>query len=384
MELKIKNSRKGVSLPIATGLVTLLMVASLAANELIIRTIRSVRSVEASNRAYFAAEAGTEDALYELSPHLPGYQTPLIDTPNARKDLFDSPPVASQRWKNQWDIESRSGVSEWPGKMFKDQKLVISLYSDNNYEDNLNPNAISNVDKDTLASKINGLNPPPSNFSITFSILTDEAASNKMKIDNDQDGGTPNEDGPADTSLTCRQNPEDADCDGKVDEDSDADPVILWKLSDNNGRSLIPLPGCIRDPGAKTLGSEKSELCERDFVSEDGYFKAKLDSGYSGRNQDGVVQKIDDFISSAGNDARMQFEFLIVAPMEYVDSQNKKQPIQSIDYTVNSGDASTIIPYPYFIIKSDGYYGTYKQSITTTITPKTSVPLFDFTIIQQQ
>jgi hypothetical protein len=79
----------------------------------------------------------------------------------------------------------------------------------------------------------------------------------------------------------------------------------------------------------------------------------------------------------------MQLELLIVAPMEFFNPDTgKKIAIPYIQYEVNSDNPD--IPFPYFTLKSDGYQGTYKQSITTTVTPKTSVPLFDFTIIQQQ
>jgi len=387
LKLKIGHSRKGVSLPLVTGLVTLLMVASLAANELIIRTIRSVRSVEASSRAYFAAEAGIEDGLYELTPHLAGYETPSLDTDDVRKDVFDkkggldkcSDIGKSIRWANCWDIESRGTEAKWSEKMFKDQKLVISLYRDGNNVTEGN-NAINTTA--IPPSEISNLR--PSNFSIKFWIPTDEPAMAAMRIDNDQDGGTPNEDGPNDDDIECLKNPEDFDCDDKVDEDSAEDPVILWKLTDDNGRSLIPLKGCL-EPKPNAISNETSEICERDFIVSNGNFTAKLDSDYYGLNELGQKETIRSFIETPNDiTRRMQFEFLIVAPMEYVNQQSKKQPIQNISYEVDSGDGVTVIPYPYFNIRSDGYYGNYKQSITTRITPKTSVPLFDFTIIQQQ
>lgn len=362
------------------------MVATLATNELIIRSIRSVRGVEASNRAYFAAEAGVEDGLYELSPHVAGYQTPPLDSVDqtqVRNATFDT----QDRWKNRWAIESRSLNNEWSGQLFKDQKMVISLFQDQNYESGLGPNAINNVKKEVLPPQIEGLSPSPSDFSITFSISSEEWGYDKlykMRIDSDQDGQL-NEDGagmgPGNFSDSCVKNPEDADCDGKVNEDSSSDTVILWKITDNLGRSLIPLPGCGGDLDAKTVGKEKSEICERDFYVVPGYLVATLNYGHYGLDESGNKVTIQKFISVASPDSRMQFEFLIVSPMEYVGSQGDRQSIPSINYKVTS---SSIIPYPYFDIKSDGYFGAYKQSITTRITPKTSVPLYDFTIIQQQ
>jgi hypothetical protein len=56
--------------------------------------------------------------------------------------------------------------------------------------------------------------------------------------------------------------------------------------------------------------------------------------------------------------------------------------IPYVEYQITSNTVQ--IPNPYFTIKSDGYYRDFKQSLTTTITPKISTSLLDFTIIQQQ
>lgn len=373
---------------------TLLMIASMAANELIIRTLRSVRSIEASNRAYFAAEGGVEDALYEVSPHWAGYQTAALGDANARRSVFDTKGnlakcddvEKSNRWANCWAVESRSGQSTWKEKMFKGQKLILSLYTDKN-QNNVGANEIN-------ANSASIENMKPGNLSIKFSIPDKEGAkiitdissimlnSGEVIIDTDQDGAW-NEDSASLTSATCPENPADADCDGKVDEDSNEDPVILWKLTDNTGKSLIPLKGCLGDGDSKNAGTEKSEICEKDFNAINNWSET-LDFNAYGENQDGAVQSIGSFISNSVISDQVQFEFLIVGPMEFVPPPNPTQrvPIPYLEYEVASD--SLEIPYPYFRINSDGYYGTYKQSIITTLTPKTTVPLFDFTIIQQQ
>ena len=64
---------KGVSLPLVIGLMLLLVTITTTVNELVIRSLRAARQIEASDKAYFAAEAGIEDALYELSTHGAGY-----------------------------------------------------------------------------------------------------------------------------------------------------------------------------------------------------------------------------------------------------------------------------------------------------------------------
>jgi hypothetical protein len=404
----LKKSLKGVSLPMIIGLVTLLMIASLSANETILRAMRSVRGIESSNRAYFAAEAGVEDALYELSPHYPGYQTPTLpNTLVANSDVRKSDFGGSAVWKNQWQVESRAKGNEATakGQFYKNQKLIFSFFRDENSA--TSAPASNGIDDSAIESgKI--VNLRPGNLEITFSIpLSASGGGGTIKIDNDEDGSY-NEDpeGPASACNTqtkagclCPNNPSDDDCDGRVDEDGPNDPVILWKMTSENGHSLIPLRGCLL---ASTPIAPKSELCESDFKTvippdgpagrpEDSTKYVTLKSDATGINELGNNETIYNFINQANPDGslntRIQFEFLIVAPMKYLDLHSvaqKEIPIPYYEYKIKGDQTPLEIPFPYFSIKSDGYYATYKQSVTATVTTKTSVPLFDFTIIQQK
>lgn len=378
MQLKqILKSNKGVSLPLVTGLVAFLMISAVAVNELIIRNMQSVRRIEASNRAYLAAEAGVEDALYELSSHFAGYKTPSLTDPSVRTTDFGG----NVKWENNWEIESHSGQNTWgtqlnpdqPLKLYPNQKLRTYLFNDINYA-TANINAINQGN-----AVIETLN--VSDFSIIFTI-PDVAniigIDPVLQIDNDEDNYL-NEDAEGANITGCGgpQAVEDEDCDGLVNEDSDEDPVILWKLTDGAGRSLIPYKGCL----ISEIEPEHSEICEKDFNIASNY-SVELDETATGQNQDGNPETIGDFIFSTSTDAKLHFEFLIIAPMDHFTA-NKKISIPYLEYEVSS-TVTDQIPYPYFTIKSDGYYGNYKQSITSTLTPKTTVPLFDFTIIQQR
>ncbi len=379
--LNIKYKPKGVSLPLITGLVALLMVSSAAVNELIVRSLQSVQRIEASNMAYLAAEGGVEDALYELSPHYAGYQT------NATREakFYDD----NNNLRNEWNIVSRSGTTEWSDSINKNQKVLVYLYDDNQIQgspaiNEINENPVADTDIDTL--NVNG------NLSITFTLpesittIIGATAPQTLVIDNDNDLWIhgDNEDGVDDSDASC-VNPEDADCDGLVDEDSDEDPVIMWKLTDGAEKNLIPIKGCLEEPLPIDRGSE---ICEKDFklaeFSGEGAYSVRINQLTEGRNELGVPETIQAFINRAYTDphSKLHFEFLIVAPMEHVDNGNKKYEIPYIDFKVISD--STEIPSPYFTITSDGYYRDFKQSITATISPKTTVPLFDFTIIQQE
>lgn len=381
-------------MPLVIGLVTLLMVSSAAVSQLIIRGLQASTRIEASNRAYLAAEAGLEDALYEITPHFAGYETPPLDDGAVRNTNFiNSEPCSTGTadWCNEWEVESISGATEWSGRMYANQKLMIYLYNDTNYT-GTNTNGINSGP--FAATDIATIN---DTFSITFKIPEGiiPGSTGKLKIDNDRDYdgslNTINED--PDEPVTqqaienCPENPEDKDCDGKVNEDSEKDPVILWKMSDGAEKSLIPIRGCLSDSGA---GNEKSELCEQDFRETNDFEFTLSDSAY-GINENGDLEKISAFIDRASADthSKLLFEFLIIAPMEHIHTPYINNPTQEerielpyFEYTVNSSSDS--LPRPYIQIKSDGYYRGFKQSITSTVTPKTTVPLFDFTIIQQE
>ncbi len=389
--MKFKSlNRKGISLPLVTGLVALLMVSSAAANELVIRNMQSIQRIEASNRAYLAAEAGIEDALYELGPHFAGYQTPALDSGDQRYNVFDETTDAcnegdSGDWCNEWVIESQSGENKWSGELFEKQKLIIHLYNDNNNSDEV-INAINDESFDT--NRIQTLN-NLGVFKITFRVPSGVISSGKLFIDNDQDGllnedpeGHPTEiNCYIDQSTGALSNPEDHDCDGLVNEDSTLDPVILWKLTDGGDKSLIPIKGCVKantNPG--------SQPCEDDFSAAAADPDVDITNLSLGKNELGNPESIEAFIARSFSDSshsKIQFEFLIIAPMEHVQGGTQRIEIPYFEYDVYSS-ASKKIPYPHFTIKSDGYYRRFKQSITSTVTPKTTSPLFDFTIIQQE
>lgn len=353
------QNNKGVSLPLMTGLITLLLVASVSINELIIRDMRSGQRIEASNKAYMAAEAGIEDALYELSPHSAGYETKTA-TQTFRTAKFDD-----KDWHNEWTIESMSTKNPWKEKMYKNQKVVLALFKDSD-RSTTGANAINYYI--FKQSDITALN--VSDFQITFSIPnagTIIGSGSALQINNDQDNAL-NED-------SANPKGKDDDGDGQIDEDNNEDIVILWKLSDGKS-SLIPTSDCISDQG--------SSICEKDFNSPS--YSVTLSAASEGVDEAVNKKTIGAFINAAinstgGANSKIYIEFLIVAPMEHTATAGgKKSDIPYIEYEVNSNAAK--IPYPKFTIKSDGYYRNFKQSITATVTPKTTVPLFDFTIIQ--
>lgn len=372
----------------AMGLIVIIMVATAIMNEMIIHSMQSVRRIEYSNKAYLAAEGGLEDALYELSAHYAGYET--------KDRVYDFNSTNNIEWKNNWSIISRSNTNEWPTiknseKFYKNQKLIIPLYYDSSGDNN---NIINN-NINTANAEINKQN--ISYFSITFSIPEDVFDGNEgLRIDNDGDylgeaNTGINEDGADDThtgipGIDYCNSPnaaaEDYDCDGLIDEDSEEDPVIMWQLSDGKSRKLIAKKGCITD-------NNGSQICEKDFNSISGEHSITLNENNIGINENNEEESIKNFINDIFNKndkAKLSFEFIIVAPMEHIGTSgsvnNRRRTIPYINYKVSSN--SDHIPYPYFKIESDGIYNNFKQSISSYVTPKTTIPLFDFTFIQQK
>jgi hypothetical protein len=383
-------------MPLVIGLIVLLITSVVSMNEIVIGALRSASDVESADRAYFVAEAGIEDALYELSPHFAGYETPDLNTAGTRSLDFGT--AGNPRWQGKWTIRSHPDTpgDTISGNFRENQKLILSYFNDTSGSNIVSwANAIS-----TAPAVPDKISTGCDNCSITFKILNPNnlpAFTGGLHIDNDGDLGTSqgagseegvlglNEDSQYDTG-NCPTSPlpmKDADCDGRDDEDSIYDPVIYWKITDENGRTLVPTRGCLTADANQTMAG--TEICEKDFAYDGINLYMTLNfNSISGVNGEGESQTISDFISNVGAGDKIQFEFTIVAPLEQVDTvARRKIKIPYIEYEFDS-PGQTNKPFPYFTIKSDGYYRDFKQSITSTVYPETAVPLFEFTIVQQQ
>ncbi len=384
--MSFKKNPKGVSLPLVTGLILLLFTATTAINLTVIHNLRSVQQIEASARAQSQAEAGVEDALYTLSGHLAGFETGRL-TAGINGWMIQSHGQMLCRDSAGTDIPSSIC-----GQIGTNRKVTLSFFKD--------------TGSGTGAATIQTLY--LTSFGLTFEVPTDVLAAHAdpnafapgLVIDNDGDNAV-NEDGKYDGAPSCDPggrsfSPRDNDCDGREDEDSAEDPVVYWKIDDGAGHTLTPKPGCLGETDPDSLGKLMggSELCEKSFSS--GLLGADrlgvtLNQDAMGVREGGQDESLFDFFQSTdiASTAPLQIELLVVAPLEQADRSDatalKKIPIPALNYSVNyQANEGPIMPDPSFVIQSDGYYRDFKQSITTTITPKTSVPLTDFTLIQQE
>ncbi len=79
--------KKGSALLIAILVMGILMTLTLSLGELFVREIRQTHDVVAAGHAYFAAEAGIENALLDLHEHLAGFETPVTGVTSKTDDL---------------------------------------------------------------------------------------------------------------------------------------------------------------------------------------------------------------------------------------------------------------------------------------------------------
>lgn len=423
--MKLKLNTKGLSLPLTFGLLLLLVTITTTLNELVIRALRASHQIEAADKAYFAAEGGIEDALYELSAHTAGYQTGSLDGgANARIDAFSE----SSKWQNNWEIQNRglntcADTDPWVsgfnpgycGRLHEGEKLVINLFTDDAVTTGIQTGAI-NREPETLRTLI--VKDITIKFRIPESIVINNYAGflSGLLIDNDGDLNAAttisgpegiiglNEDGRPDYSgniyapVICSAISntvplDDNDCDGLEDEDSPEDPVLLWKVVDGSGHTFQPLRGCkdTLPPHQSHTGYNNTILCENSFHLRWNELSAALSQDDAGTDETGAILTLQDFLKkySAGSSETLQMEILVTAPLKAVDF-TKATPIlipyleYGIEYSATDdfGDPAEI-PSTFFSIKSDGYYQDFKQSLTTNVVPRATTRLLDLTIIQQ-
>lgn len=408
-----KPDTRGVSLALTIGLMLLLITITTTINELVIRALRASHQIEASDKAYFAAEGGIEDALYELSAHSAGYETDSLGDPDVRNaDLTET-----VSWVNEWEIKNKSlntctnSLATWEGgfsptfcgRIQGNQKLVINLFTDDAQSLGVSTNEINET-----AADINTLT--VSNIAIRFrlpvSTVTDNpgAFASGLLIDNDGDLGVSSQSGPEAilglnedghesfgyTPNTCPYSGgiaiDDDDCDAVEDEDSPEDPVILWKIIDGSGNSFQPLRGCMGDANhASHPADPNAILCEKNFALTNNELAVNLSETDMGVDQSGTISSLQTFLAGyAGGTDTLQMEILVVSPMEAINVVNsEKIPIPYLEYGIEYNAGGDTIPSTFFSIRSDGYFRDFKQSITTNVTPRATTRLLDLTIIQQ-
>ncbi len=120
-------SRDGSALLIAILIMGILMTLSLSLSELIVREIRQTSDLVSAGKAYFAAEAGVENALLDLQSHLAGYETPDGGVKSETADLPFEYKIFNKADKIPY-FEPDKAVFLRPGEQ---SVTSANLYSDN-------------------------------------------------------------------------------------------------------------------------------------------------------------------------------------------------------------------------------------------------------------
>lgn len=122
------RDKRGSVMVIALGITAILITMAITISAVALMAFRSTGDIARANQAYYAAEAGIEEALYHLAGHKAGFQESAQYTLSNNKSNYN------------WRIDSR--LSELPesGKgsgananfnfLPRNSKLVISLFND--------------------------------------------------------------------------------------------------------------------------------------------------------------------------------------------------------------------------------------------------------------
>lgn len=134
------TNRRGTALLVALLVMGVLVAVSLALSSLIFRETRVVKDLIDSGRAYYAAEAGIEKALYGLNTNLPGWE-PDDDDGNGYTSFKvdrEKDSVAEYKVSNRckafpcfdegYDVASVSDPSEFYGVLDLNESITIPLF----------------------------------------------------------------------------------------------------------------------------------------------------------------------------------------------------------------------------------------------------------------
>lgn len=310
---------KGSSLLIALGIMSILLVLSGAISNLIVKSLRASSNIENSNKAYFASEAGLEEALYDLSAHLSGYENSKGET-------------LANKSKYEYEIEYRPDASN---------SRIPRLGEGNSPTDpdwnRITPQTSYNLD--LFYDNNNGSTPPDFDCSDGCDIRNQPPTSLSLYL------RTPNDTASLPTSP---------------------DEVFLsWTLS-----------GIDKDDSdiKYTLIPTETSKITASKINNNGGTSPLLDQTTEGQRLDATLQTVIGFLSTANlHIPRLK----ISITQELID--NIGDPIPYLEFYI---EADSTLPDSYATITSEGYIAGSKQTLQTKIKQTGSISLFDYAVFQ--
>ncbi len=351
-KLKLGNilgSQEGASLVIALGVTTLLVIMALGVNKALISSLRGAGKIEGASAAYFTAEAGLEEALYDIAVHDSGYEVdPLIHGTYSEVNFDQNASRAA------WKIKSLPAANP-PGSniyIIPEPGEGNASNKDYNIINLSNPLSLSLfVDialPGSLASNLQKVT--PNTFDLYLQIpdgFRNDLAN--LEVDNDGDGLFEEDDLP----YTV-----DNDGDSLIDEDPINDAVVNWSVTgvDSSGGQLILRPVFISPAEITEREIHKNMITALFEENTGGEYKSSLTGAF-------IPKSFRDFVGSVVENP--VFKVSVIANL--LDSSQNKIPYleYKIVYRVNSG--SLPIPNPQMQIISDGFAGNFKQSVEAKI-----------------
>jgi len=326
------NSKKtqGSSLVVSLGIMSLLLILSGAIMTTIFNSAHLTNNIANLNKAYFASEGGAEEALYELSNHLSGFETGTGFT-------------FSNNSKYEYEIEYRS--------------------NDNN----------SSIPKLGL-----GNSPVDSNWN---KIEPKETYNLNLFYDSSEIGKT--------TDYNC--NPFDiSDC-GDIINPTDINELNLYIRTpdfdkNNNGDDILPINDVFvvwSFNGTSRSDNTKKYILlpitdDNTTNTEIKGFKINSDSlvldlNTLGEDLEKNQMTIFNFLSN--NDLHMpRLKISVVSELK----DNTGNPLPYLEFKIEAKNVT--LPYSYATITSEGYAALSKQTIQTQIKQEGAISLFDYAI----
>ena len=326
--MKFYQKNKGSSLVIALGIMSLLLILSGSIITTIFHSSHLTNNIANANKAYFAAESGLEEALYELSNHLAGFETNNSFT-LTNSSIYDYEIEYRADGPNSNIPRSEEGNSpndsDWNKIPYKGS-YNLNLFYDQSTQGNQTEHDC------TIGSCVDIVNPNATSFDLY--VRTPD-------LDNDGNG---------DYTLAA------------------ADVFVTWgltglsKTDTNKKYTLLPitdLTGNTEITGTKINGNN-----------------LVLTISTRGEDLEDNESSILDFLQNG--DLHMP-SLKISVVSELKENIVSSPPIPYLEFRI---ETNTIIPDSFATITSEGYTASTKQTIQTKIKQEGAISLFDYAIFQ--
>jgi len=382
-----KTNQKGISIYIAMGFMTTIILISLGVSSVIISFLSGSGNIEIMNQSFFAAEGGMEDALYDLSDHFLGYE----NTQHQVSEKFSDTNNTNYSWEinsllpfddelNAYVIppkgEGSSVISPNWNILRLGGRAVISLFIDESIPKSLVRDCVK-IDNPTNCD-IRSIS-DVAHFGLVDIAVKIRARNKDLNITEIEDNEISEESSMSDDTILTW---------GFVGLDkTDYSKYISIRENAKYKKSISGNLKITRDYSNSTEIYESKInnhtsiddyliIDSTDLTPQGSYTKgSRISSGIDHKNN---YSTINSFLS---NSLIHRPQFILTLVSSLFDNSVDNSAIPFIEYQVLL-KSNNPLPNEYFLIKSKGFSGGFEQSIITKYKPQSSTPLLDFAIFQ--